>query len=130
AIAKAGRWFREMTPHSILDSAATLLALPDDAAVRRRSLDRILPAQGSDGGWGPHAMSPSEPFDTAVVLLALRACNQPGPIDRGRDFLMGLQRPDGGWTETTRPPGSQSYAQHISTSAWATLALVLTDPKR
>jgi hypothetical protein len=124
--ARAKQWLLETKPHSILDAAALLLALP----ARQDCLDMILRAQSSDGGWGPHAMSAAEPFDTAVVLLALRDLRQPQSIARGRKFLIARQRPDGGWPETTRPPGAQSYAQHISTSAWATLALVLTDSER
>jgi len=123
---RAKQWLTESKPHSILDAAALLLALP----TRRDCLDMILRAQASDGGWGPHAMSAAEPFDTAVVLLSLRNLDQPRSVARGRAFLIARQRPDGGWPETTRPPGAQSYAQHISTSAWATLALVLTDSER
>ena len=127
AIALADRWFLRSKPRSLLDAAAALLALPGSAVVKRRSLDFILPAQSSDGGWGPHPLAPSEPFDTAVVLLALRKLDRTGgAIARGRSFLIARQQPDGGWPETTRPPGAQSYAQHISTSAWATLALILT----
>jgi hypothetical protein len=121
--ARAGQWLLASQPHSILDAAALLLALP----TRRDCLHLILGAQSSDGGWGPHPMSAAEPFDTALVLLALRKLDQPASIARGRAFLIASQQPDGGWPETTRPPGGQSYAQHISTSAWATLALVLTD---
>jgi hypothetical protein len=120
--ARARQWLLVSKPHSILDAAALLLALP----ARRDCLDLILGAQSSDGGWGPHAMTASESFDTAVVLLALRKLNKLATA-RGRAFLIASQRPDGGWPETTRPPGGQSYAQHISTSAWATLALLLTD---
>jgi Prenyltransferase and squalene oxidase repeat. len=86
----------------------------------------ILRAQSSDGGWGPNPMAASEPFDTAVVLLALRDAKA---VARGRAFLIARQRPDGGWPETTRPAGAQSYAQHISTTAWAALAL-LADAER
>jgi squalene cyclase len=121
--ARAEQWLRESRPHSILDAAASLLAIPS----RRDCLDLILRSQTSDGGWGPHAMAAAEPFDTAVVLLALRKQKQPEAIARGRAFLIAGQRSDGGWPATTRPPGAQSYAQHISTSAWATMALVLTD---
>jgi len=59
----------------------------------------------------------------------LRESNEPqarGAMARGRAFLVARQQPGGGWPETTRPPGAQSYAQHISTSGWATLALILT----
>jgi squalene cyclase len=123
AAAKARNWLRGSKPHNTLDAAALLLALPG----RRDCLEMILRAQSSDGGWGPHPMSAAEPFDTAVVLLALRELRQPESVTRGRTFLISSQQPDGGWPETTRPRGGQSYAQHISTSAWATMALVLTD---
>ena len=47
--------------------------LPTTAAVRQRqrSLWVIEQGQGPGGGWGPYATSAPEPFDTAVVLLAL-----------------------------------------------------------
>jgi squalene cyclase len=122
AAARATRWLVSTKPHNILDAAALLLAVPS----RQDCVDMILRAQSSDGGWGPNPMSAAEPFDTAVVLLALR---ERTAVARGRAFLIARQRPDGGWPETTRPPGAQSYAQHISTSAWATLAL-LADVKR
>jgi squalene cyclase len=130
AIVKANQWFIATKPRSLLDAAAALLALPGAGPVKQRSLDFILSAQSSDGGWGPHPLTPAEPFDTAVVLIALRELNEPertsGPIARGRAFLVARQQPGGGWTETTRPPGGQSYAQHISTSGWAALALIRT----
>jgi hypothetical protein len=122
AAAKARQWLAASKPHSILDAAALLLALP----ARQDCLDLILGSQSSDGGWGPHPMAASEPFDTAIVLLALRELKKPESIARGRAFLIASQLPDGSWPETTRPRGGQSYAQHISTSAWATMALVLT----
>jgi hypothetical protein len=123
ASAKARQWLAASKPRSVLDAAALLLAVPS----RQDCLGLILGAQSSDGGWGPYPMAAAEPFDTAVVLLALRELKQRESIARGRAFLIASQRPDGGWPETTRPRGGQSYAQHISTSAWATMALVLTD---
>jgi hypothetical protein len=47
-------------------------------------------------------------------------------IQRGRRYLLKMQDDDGLWTETTRPSGAESYAQRLSTSGWATLALLLT----
>ena len=47
-------------------------------------------------------------------------------IARGRAYLIAHQHDDGSWTETTRPPGAESYAQRISTTGWATLALLAT----
>ena len=126
AIRKANAWLEASRPENILDAAAKLLACGD-----ADSRDRILHAQNSDGGWGPRLHAPSEPFDTAVVLLALRqAKSGDAAIGRGRAYLIAAQQPAGGWPETTRPPGGPSYAQHISTSGWATLALLLTDSER
>jgi len=45
---------------------------------------------------------------------------------RGRAYLVSIQNEDGSWTETTRPPGGESYAQRISTTGWAALALLAT----
>ena len=47
-------------------------------------------------------------------------------IAAGRKFLIEEQLDDGSWTETTRPPGNVSYAEHMSTAGWATLALLAT----
>ena len=47
-------------------------------------------------------------------------------IARGREYLVRRQLPDGSWVETTRPSGQESYAQRISTSAWALLAVLET----
>ena len=70
------------------------------------------------------------PFDTALVLLALQKMREEagvsGMIQRGRAFLLSQQEADGGWPATTRPAGASSYAQRISTTGWATLALLAT----
>jgi hypothetical protein len=152
AIARADAWFLTVKPVATVDVAAIALALADrldqleqppaagDTAGAARAklhetIDRILGSPSSDGGWGPYPKSPSEPFDTAVALLALNAANDLGAADsktiekvvaEGRAYLIRAQLPAGGWPETTRPSGFQSYAQHISTSGWATLALLKT----
>ena len=94
------------------------------------SLDFLRRAQTSDGGWGPYADSPPEVFDTAVALLALTEirtlADVPEMIQHGREFLRAMQLPDGSWPATTRPSDGQSYAQQMSTTGWATLALLAT----
>jgi hypothetical protein len=152
AIARADVWFLARSHGATMDVAAIAMALADRlgetarsspsaetlAAVRKKLLEaveRILSTQSSDGGWGPYPKSPSEPFDTAVALLALHTAGdqQAGDsqafkqtIARGRSYLIGGQLPAGGWPATTRPSGFQSYAQHISTSGWVALALMRT----
>lgn len=143
AIGRADRWLREFDPQNVLDSAAVVLALADSTdqtgrARRLRALDLIGRAQAPDGGWGLYATSASEPFDTAVVLLALTSLDDDAKsgagnadrIARGREYLIKRQLSDGSWPETTRPPGQDSYAQRISTAGWATLALIATLPDR
>jgi hypothetical protein len=49
-------------------------------------------------------------------------------IDRGRAYLLESQLADGSWPETTRPAGAESYAHRVSTTAWATMALLATRP--
>jgi hypothetical protein len=129
-LAKANLWFLQNKPRGTLEFAALLMALPIAEPDVRRSLELLLAAQAADGGWGPYPATPTEPFDTAVALLALQKVNQQKPIARGRAYLIAQQQPSGGWIETTRPPGGHSYAQHISTTAWATLALVMTNSAR
>ena len=92
------------------------------------------------GGWGAYLTSVVEPFDTALVVLALQPLlarpelaapaievgTLTGVVRGGRGFLLEEQLGDGSWVETTRPAGQQSYAQYISTTGWATLALLAT----
>ncbi len=135
AISRAERWLGQASPNNTLMAAALTLAseLNSDESsrhMRSRFLKLIRAAQTSDGAWGPYADSPPEPFDTAIVLLALsRLRHEPGVDDlirRGRGFLTAQQNPDGSWPATTRPPGGDSYAQLMSTTGWATLALLET----
>lgn len=138
ALAKVRQWFEKNESKSVLDAAAGLLALADDdtsaaRAQRARSIELVRRGRSADGGWGPFVNSPPEVFDTAIVLLALvaqrdRAALAPW-IAGGREYLVKGQSADGGWPATTRPPGADSYAQRLSTSAWATLALLATRGK-
>lgn len=131
-IARANRWLRERHERSVLDAAAIVIAFADDPSdgQRRRCLELIRRGQSKDGGWGPYSNSASEPFDTAVVLLAMAAAKDSAEtralIRKGRAYLVATQKKDGSWQETTRPAGADSYAQRISTTGWATLALLAT----
>lgn len=137
AIAKARAWLEAAEPRSVLDAAATLLALVDVASPaadhqRARSLEIIRQGESPEGGWGPFVNSPPEAFDTALVLLSLVAQKQPteaAMIARGRKYLLATQNADGSWPATTRPRGVDSYAQQLSTTAWATQALLATRGK-
>lgn len=156
AVARADAWFRAANPESVLDASAVLLGLATAsdtraADTRQRALQILKRGQAPDGGWGPYITSPSEPFDTAVAMLALQplqgqtgvrtgsdpsgtglaapvfaAADVRTALMRARAYLLVQQSPDGSWPETTRPALQESYAQRISTTGWATLALLAT----
>jgi hypothetical protein len=136
-IDRANDWLRRAEPRTILDSAGILWGLarggdPEAGSSITRRLETIRQGQSQRGGWGPYLTSPPEPFDTAIVLLGLSALPPTDATQKmiaaGRQYLFDTQLPSGGWPATTRPAGMESYPQMISTSAWATLALVMTEP--
>ena len=145
AIVRGGHWLRAREVTTVLDAASVILGLGQDTddgagAQRQRCLRIIVDGEAPSGGWGAYLTSRTEPFDTALVVLALRPLlDSPellAPtltpdrtrelVSRGRAFLLTEQLDDGSWVETTRPPGQQSYAQYVSTTGWATLALLET----
>lgn len=123
ACEKAGRWISARRSAATVDVAARILSV----ALQQRSVEgdrrQLLAAQNPDGGWGPYRASPSEVFDTAVSVLALGRDGDRKVLVAARRYLLNTQLPDGGWPATTRPSGVASYAQHISTTGWALLAL-------
>jgi hypothetical protein len=131
---RAGAWLSAVTPNSVLTAATLIVAttgnLESPQRQRQQALNLLRAAQTGDGGWGPYAKSPPEVFDTAMALLALTEVKKEAGVDelirRGRLFLVSQQQPDGSWIETTRPSGGESYAQRLSTTGWATLALLRT----
>lgn len=135
AIRRADAWLTRHEPRTVLDAAALLL-LPDEALSgeqTRRALALIREGEADEGGWGPYVTSAPEPFDTALVLLALAPRLKDAEIAplvrRGRVYLLRGQLDDGSWRETTRPAGAESYAQRLSTTGWATMALLATRPQ-
>jgi hypothetical protein len=141
--ARAERWLSRLALANTPDAAAIVFAFADRDGRPGNwltALDLLMKGQGRDGGWGPYLTSPSEPFDTALAVLALDALT-PRPalaapaftrdslaaaIASGRGHLLREQLKDGSWNETTRPAGQTSYAQRISTTGWALLALIET----
>jgi hypothetical protein len=142
-IVQADRWLRGLTVENVYDASALLLALDLTGDVmadglRRTALSIVRTGQAPNGGWGPYATAPPQVFDTALAVLALSALNVEPRIARstyrpeelleaiakGKAFIESQQRPDGSWPETTRPAAQESYAQRISTTGWALLALL------
>ncbi len=126
-IAKALAWLAAQDSAAL--SAQAAIAFSHDPSEQQftTAMRKILAAQNADGGWGPYPGSGSECFDTALAVLAMSRDAKAVPAtERGRRYLVTQQLAPGGWPETTRPSGGDSYAQHISTTAWATMALIAT----
>lgn len=132
-IARAQTWLRRKKVLTVLDAASLLIGLDraDDETARTqrdRCLEVIRKGEGKEGGWGPFITSAAEVYDTALVLLALHLLPPTEQIkamrQRGRAYLIQTQQEDGSWRETTRPTNGDSYAQRISTTAWALQALL------
>jgi hypothetical protein len=142
-IVQADRWIRSQKVENVLDASATVLALDLASDVmaenlRRECLSILRNGQSPAGGWGPYVTAAPQVFDTAMAVLALslldteprlaRSAYRPeqlkDAIASGKKYLVSQQRPDGSWPETTRPADQESYAQRISTTGWAMLALL------
>ncbi len=144
SVVQADRWIRGLAPESVIDAAATVLALDLASDVmaenlRRTCLGILRQGQSADtGGWGPYVTAAPQVFDTAIAVLALglleaeprlaRSAYRPEQLKEaiasGKKYLASQQKPDGSWPETTRPANQESYAQRISTTGWALLALL------
>lgn len=135
AIRKADAWLRGVKIETIPAAAAILMGLDkaDDEAVKKlrtQALTLIETGETKGGGWGPYPRGATEPFDTALALLALasqeRTPERTALIRRGRQALVSWQEEAGCWPATTRPAGADSHAQRTSTTAWALWALLQT----
>ncbi len=126
-IAKARTWLAVQSSAALSAQAAIAFAHDPSEQSFKTAMRKILAGQNADGGWGPYPASGSECFDTALAVLATsREAKAALATERGRRYLIAQQLDPGGWPETTRPSGGDSYAQHISTTAWATMALIAT----
>ena len=133
-IGRASGWLGRVEPVNAPTAAVALLASSGETGQVEAARRWFKQSQGPDGGWGPYATAPPEVFDTALGVLALsRHLDHEGVRDqvrRARAFLVANQNADGSWPETTRPSGNASYAQRLSTTGWATLALLTPGPPR
>lgn len=120
AIQRAEAWLRRLRPVATVDVAAVVMGVGAVDGVQA-----LLKSQTRNGGWGPYPNSPVEAFDTAIAMLALADhAAAKKAVERGAEWLGRAQLASGGWPATTRPSGGVSYAQHVSTTGWAVLALI------
>lgn len=142
SVAQIDRYLRTVTVTNVLDAAAVVLGLGVEMDVmattqRSRSLDLLRATQAENGGWPPAAGGTPRAFETAVAVLALEQLRRDArlaraafgeedlrrALERGRGYLTATQQADGSWPEAATP-GRDSYAERISTTAWALLAML------
>jgi squalene-hopene/tetraprenyl-beta-curcumene cyclase len=138
-----GSWFGRWGANYVYGTGAVVPALvaagltPDHAAVER-AVAWLEAHQNADGGWGEDLRSydhaeargtgPSTPSQTAWALLALEAatCGS-GAVERGIDYLVRTQLPDGSWDEPwftgTGFPGDFYINYHLYRLVFPIMAL-------
>jgi Ankyrin repeats (3 copies) len=146
-VARASKWLRTATPRTTEERAMQLLGLawvkaPADDI--RRSANALLAAQRQDGGWAQLPALETDAYATGQALVALQTAGHAvtsSEYQRGVDFLLRTQFPDGSWLVRTRtypvqplrdsgfPHGKHQWISAAGTS-WATLALALALPPK
>jgi hypothetical protein len=104
------------------------------------TIDELLALQRADGGWSqtvPELKSDAFATGQTLYVLSLAGFTAERPeINRGIDFLVATQKPDGSWPMISRStpdgsPGSSTLLTPITcaASSWATLGLARLVPK-
>ncbi len=139
----AGSWWGRWGVNHLYGTGAAVPALIDagiDPAHEciRRAVRWLEDHQNEDGGWGEDPRSyddaawigrgPSTASQTAWALLALHAAGERSQaLQRGVDWLVATQRPDGGWDEPqytgTGFPSDYYINYHLYRIAFPVMAL-------
>jgi len=139
-----GSWFGRWGVNYIYGTSGALSALSLVAPqTHRRSIERgsawLVGCQNTDGGWGETCRSYDNPSlkgkgtstasQTAWALIGLMAasCNAKVAIERGIDYLINTQQPDGTWNEAnftgTGFPGHFYLKYHLYAQYFPLIAL-------
>lgn len=147
-IERATNWLVHATASTTEDAAMQLLGAKwggADSATLQRFTQNLLRLQRSGGGWGQLPQLPPDAYATGTALYALQVGGGVPPSDpacqRGVQFLLESQAPDGSWFVATRAPRIQpnfesgfpyGENQWISQwgTAWAITALALATPEK
>ena len=115
-IARARAWLLAAKPKTNDDFAMLLVGLSWTGTPRpkvRSAANALMAQQRSDGGWGGNPNLPSDAFATGEALYALRESGAVTPADavhdRGVQYLLRTQYPDGSWYVRSRAVKAQPY---------------------
>lgn len=140
AIRLAASWIERVEPKTNEDRIWRLLGLAWTAKnkdVTRKAMQSVLVQQRPDGGWSDLPSMESNAYASGRALVALQAAgidiSNPA-FQRGTQFLLNTQMPDGSWYVKTRalafqpyfdggfPYGADQFISAAGTS-WAVMAL-------
>ena len=143
-VARARAWMTRTEPIANEEKAYQLLGLSwcnGDQQFIYRQAQKLLEAQQADGGWSQLNTLPTDAYATGQSLYALVKSGQLHVDDpayqRGVDFLLRTQEPDGTWHVRKRafpflpyvnsgfPHGEDQYISAAG-SNWAIMALLLS----
>jgi ankyrin repeat protein len=148
-VSRARMWLESARPRSTEERVMQLLGLTWAGAPRARVntlASALAGAQQADGGWAQIPGRPSDAYATGSALFVLQqtgAARVGDPaFQKGVEFLLKTQLPDGSWHQETRrrgpglpyfetgfPHGQDQFISYAGT-AWATVALAIAvDPR-
>jgi len=147
-VERAAEWLRLSIPRSVEDRATRLMGLiwADSRAEEiQPAVDGLLDQQHADGGWSQLPGLETDAYATGQALVALnwsgKVPAQDPDYQRGVEYLLRTQFPDGSWRVRTRsfpvqpykesgfPFGKDQWISATGTS-WAAMALSLALPER
>ena len=144
-VARGRAWLMTARPADTEDRAMQLLGLAwagARAAELAPMADGLMAEQRADGGWSQIATRGSDAYATGLALVALNQAARVPPdrpsLQRGLQYLVTAQLPDGSWHVPTRrtfreglpyfesgyPHGPDQFISY-SGAAWATTALAI-----
>jgi ankyrin repeat protein len=143
-IERARIWLTKAKPVTSEDYSMRLYGLYYAEAPQKdvkEAANALLALQRADGGWGPNPYMKSDAYATGVALTSLAESSalaaHDGAFQRGVNYLLSTQFPDGSWYVRSRSIKFQPYFesgfpfghdQWISTAAtaWAAQAIALS----
>lgn len=142
---RARHWLIANSATETHDEAFRLLGLHwsgANRAVVMRAAAALKKEQNADGGWTQLRGMNSDAYITGLVMVALHETGLPvsdPAYQRGVDYLLRTQEPDGSWLVYTRAAPQNSYFESgfphgkfqfisFAGSCWATMALMLSVP--